>query len=362
MKSVLTVNAGSTSLKLERYELRAPLAAIAAPPAPAAARSVEPGVTSEALADWVREPVAVVAHRVVRMPSQAPAILRLDAAVQERIAAAGADAPLHDARALRVVGLIAQLRPELPQFAVSDSAFHRTLGAAASTYALPRALTQAGFHRRGYHGLSHEYAAHRGCALAGLDIERSRVVTAHLGGGSSLCAIRNGRSIDTTMGYTPLEGLPMATRSGSVDPGLLVHLLRDGMTVDALDEMLERQSGLLGISGFSGDVRELEAAHGDPDAKLALDVLAWRIRTSLGAMIAALGGVDLLTFTGGIGEHAPGIRAAALEGGLGAAALLDPARNAASLEGRIDAAESGPAICVITAREGWQLARAVAGE
>jgi acetate kinase len=353
---ILTVNSGSTSLKLERYDLAGPLHPIEAPLEPALRAEPAAGDAQHALADALREPVDLVAHRFVQLPAGAPAVTPLDAAAIARITEAGADDPLHDAAALRAVAQIRVLRPELRQFAVSDSTFHRTMPAAATTYALPRDVTGAALHRIGYHGLSHEYAAHRGCAIAALDVRRTRVVTAHIGGGSSLCAVRNGESTDTTMGYTPLEGVPMATRSGSVDPGLLLHLLRAGMTAAALEDMLEHRSGLLGISGLSGDMRELLAASDNPNARLALDVLAWRLRSSLGAMIAVLGGVDLIVFTGGIGEHAPSIRAAALAGGLGVA-VIDAAANAAVREGRIDAAP-GVAVAVVTAREGWQLARA----
>jgi acetate kinase len=208
--------------------------------------------------------------------------------------------------------------------------------------------------------LSHEYAASRACALAGIAIGTARVVTAHLGGGSSLCAVRNGTSIDTTMGYTPLEGLPMATRSGSVDPGLLIHLLRAGMSLDELERTLEQHSGLLGISGRTGDVRELLGAPGDAAARLAIDVLTWRLRASFGAMTAVLGGADLIAFTGGIGEHSGEIRAAGLDGGLGLGIRLDGERNATVSEGPIHAPDSTVAVWVIPAREGWQLARAAA--
>ncbi len=359
---VLTVNGGSTSLKLERYELTRAGSALAEPPAPSYAVQTTAADAERMLYEATRDPLDAIAHRFVRLPDGAPAVLRLDPDTDARIAAAGVDDPLHDAAALRAVAILERLRPGVPQYAVSDSAFHRTLSDAAATYALPQELTRSGLRRIGYHGLSHEYAAHRGCALAGLDVAHARVVTAHLGGGSSLCAVRNGASVDTTMGYTPLEGLPMATRSGSVDPGLLIHLLRSGMPVETLSETLERRSGLLGISGLSDDVRELLAARENPAAQLALDVLAWRLRAALGAMLAVLGGVDLIAFTGGIGEHAPQIRAAALEGGLGLGVLLDAERNAAATasEGRIDAGGSGVAIVVVAAREGWQLARAAA--
>jgi acetate kinase len=355
---ILTVNTGSTSLKLERYDLSGTLPAIAAPPD--AAFSAEPATDAaeQALRDAMREPIDAVAHRFVQLPVDAPAVTPLDAAAIARIGAAGADDPLHDAAALRAVELVRAVLPDVPQFAISDSTFHRTMPPAATTYALPREITGTTLHRIGYHGLSHEYAAHRGCALAGLDVRHARVITAHLGGGSSLCAVRDGASIDTTMGYTSLEGVPMATRSGSVDPGLLLHLLRGGMTPAALDDMLEHRSGLLGISGLSGDTRELLAAQDHPGAQLALDVLAWRLRAALGALIAVLGGADAIVFTGGIGEHAPSIRGAALAGGLGSGVTIDADLNARVHEGRISPAGSVTVI-VVGAREGWQLARAI---
>lgn len=328
---VLTVNAGSTSLKLERYDLTVPLPGLADPPAPAAAY--------DTLDDALRDPVDAVAHRFVRVPDAWEAVTRVDEAALHAVRGVASDAPLHDASAVRAVEMVARAASGVPQFAVSDSAFHRTLPEAASTYAIPRAWTRAGLRRRGFHGLSHEYAAHRGARLAGLDAAHARVVTLHLGGGSSLCAVRDGASVDTTMGYTPLDGIPMATRSGSVDPGLLVHVLREGTTLDALEETLERGSGLLGISGRSGDVRDLLAAAGDPDARLALDVLAWRTRAAFGAMVASLGGVDLAVFTGGVGEHAAPVRDAVLGG---------------------TQTWAGPfAVQVVAARENWMLARAV---
>jgi acetate kinase len=346
---ILTVNAGSTSLKLERYDLHDPVPPIAEPP--------EPVYAGDALAAALHDPVDVVAHRFVQLPPGTPAVSLLDAGMLARIRSVGADDRIHDAPALRIVEAVAALRPNVQQFAVSDSTFHRTMPPAAITYALPAAVTGSMLHRIGYHGLSHEYAAYRACALCGLDAGSSNIITAHLGGGSSLCAVRHGKSIDTTMGYTALEGLPMATRSGSVDPGLLLHLLRGEMTPAALEELLERRSGLAGISGLSGDMRELLSATDNPAAQLAIDVLTWRLRASLGAMMAVLGGVDAIVFTGGIGEHAPAIRAAALAGGLGIQIALDPARNATVREGLITATSAIP-VFVITAREGWQLARA----
>jgi acetate kinase len=359
MPRVLAVNAGSTSLKLERYELEGQLSPIERPPDPVASDSVDVGRLEAAVAGALDGGLDTIAHRIVRLPDGEPPVVRLDQNVIAAIRNVGGDAPLHDKATLEAAELIRGLRPALQQFGVADGAFHRTLPAAAATYAIPRELTRKGFRRLGYHGLSHEYAAHRGAALAGFDVRHARIVTAHLGGGSSLCAIENGASIDTTMGYTPLEGLPMTTRSGSVDPGLLLHLLKSGMGLGELDDMLERRSGLLGISGRSGDVRDLLAAcESDPDAALALDVLGWRLRAGIGAMIGVLGGVELLVFTGGIGEHAASIRAEGLRGAEAAGAKIDATRNdALAGEGRISADDSSVAVYVVHAREGWQLAR-----
>jgi acetate kinase len=352
---ILCINAGSTSLKIERYELVGAEHPIGEPPAPIISESIASDEALPALSRHLALGIDLIAHRIVHLPRSLPAVAPLDAAHLDAIAAQSADAPLHNGPALRLVAIIHGLAATLPQYGVSDSAFHRTLSPAAKTYALPLRITEQGYERIGYHGLSHEYAAHRGCALAGLRLEEARVVSAHLGGGSSLCALAHGRSIDTTMGFTPLDGVPMATRSGSIDPGILLHLLRNGMPVAELEEMLEHHSGLLGISGISGDVRELLATR-EEAAQLALDILAWRVRAAIGALIATLGGLDLLVFTGGIGEHAPLLRAKMLEGGLGFELALDRAANERSREGRIEA-PGGPPVAIVAAREGWQLAR-----
>jgi acetate kinase len=355
---ILTVNAGSTSIKLERYDLDGPVPGLASPPAPDWETQRTADEAEDALADALRFDIDVVAHRFVRMPDGAPAVLRLDADTVQGIERVAGEAPLHDSVALGAVNLLRRLRPTTPQLAVCDSAFHRTMSEAAATYAIPRELTRRGFRRIGYHGLSHEYAAHRASALAGIDVSRARVVTAHLGGGSSLCAVHDGVSVDTTMGYTPLEGLPMTTRSGSVDPGLVLHLLRDGVSLAELEDILERRSGLLGISGTTGDVRALSAMTGDPGARLALEVLCWRLRAAIGAMIGVLGGIDLLVFSGGIGEHAAQIRGAGALGAAAAGAELTEERNAAATgDSRISSDGSRVGVFVVRAREGWQLAR-----
>lgn len=354
---ILTVNTGSTSIKIAVYDQAECRRPISDPPEPLFANTVGHDEVETLLASQLDSVVQHVAHRIVRVPESMAAIVALDDRSLQGIRDASADAPLHNAPALRIVDMLSRLKPSLSQYGVSDSAFHRTLSPVAKTYAIPRALTERGLTRTGYHGISHEYAAHRACALAGIEIAKSRVITAHLGGGSSLCAVRNGQSIDTTMGFTPLEGVPMATRSGSVDPGLLIHLLRSGTPLDELEHMLEHDSGLLGISGITGDVKKLIAVNQEPSASRALGVLAWRVRAAIGALMATLGGVDLLVFTGGIGEHASVLREQILDGGLGLGVCLDSVANPQSLEGRISTSQSPVSIYCVTARENWQLAR-----
>ena len=205
-----------------------------------------------------------------------------------------------------------RLLPDAPAVAVFDTAFHRTLPDVAWRYALPAELSERLHLRRyGFHGLSHKYVSERLLHHLGRDPAGTRLITCHLGSGASVCALRDGKSVDTSMGLTPLEGLVMGTRSGDVDPGLLLYLLRtQGMTPDGLDDLLNHQSGLKGLAGQS-DVRELEQAAdaGDERATLALDIFAYRVRKYIGAYAAALGGLDALAFTGGIGEHSPPMRA-----------------------------------------------------
>jgi acetate kinase len=214
-------------------------------------------------------------------------------------------APLHMEPALAALREARAQLPELPHVAIFDTAFHATIPEEASTYALPARLRdEIGVRRYGFHGLSVQWAAEQ--------VPVARLVVCHLGGGCSVTAVRDGNSVDTTMGFTPLEGVPMATRPGSVDPGALLYLLRHHVSLDELDHTLERDSGLLGLSGLSGDVGELLAS-GDPNAALALRVFAYRVATAIGAMAVALGGLDALVFTAGVGEHAEAVREAICE-------------------------------------------------
>jgi acetate kinase len=231
------------------------------------------------------------------------------------------------------VEAVQRARPGLPGVACFDTAFHATIPAAAATYALPREWRQRWALRRyGFHGLSHAYCSGRAAELAGAAGDATlRIATCHLGAGASLAAVRGGVSVDTTMGFTPLEGLVMATRSGSVDPGLVLWLAEQAGTPPAeLAATLEHRSGLLGLAG-TADMREVvaRASAGEPDARLALDVYTHRLRASIAAMAAALGGLDLLVFTGGVGENSPEVRSEAAAG-LGFLGIrLDPGRNAA---------------------------------
>ena len=236
-------------------------------------------------------------HRVVHGGEHFTAPTRIGATVLEELDAVSALAPLHNPPALEAIRWLQQLRPTLPQWACFDTAFHASLPPEASTYALPASWRQRGCRRYGFHGLNHQHVAEA--------VPCHRLISAHLGAGCSLAAVRDGRSIDTTMGFTPLEGLVMASRSGSVDPGLLLHLQRQGLSLDALDQGLNHQSGLLGLSGLSSDWRDLRsaAAEGHSGAQLALGVFLHRLRRELGAMVASLGGVDRIALSGGIGAN-----------------------------------------------------------
>ena len=273
--------------------------------------------------------IIAVGHRVVHGgPDHAEPVL-VDDAVMARLRDLQALAPLHQPHNLAGIEAATRRLPGVPQVACFDTAFHRTHAWEADTFALPPEFYDRGIRRYGFHGLSYEY-------IAGLLAEEEpalaagRVVVAHLGNGSSLCAIRGGRSVDSTMGFTALDGVPMGTRSGQIDPGVLLHLLTaEGMDAAGVQKLLYGNCGLKGMSGISQDVRDLEASD-DPRAAAALSYFAWRVRREIGALAAALGGIDALVFTAGIGENARNLRARICEGlgFLGIAA--DPARNAAN--------------------------------
>jgi acetate kinase len=295
--------------------------------------------------------VAAVAHRVVHGGTRFREPVVIDDAVERELQGAIELAPLHNAPALAAIKRARQLLPGLPHVAVFDSAFHASIPDEAATYALPAVAREDwGIRRFGFHGLSVQWASERARV--------PRLVVCHLGGGCSVTAVRDGRSVDTTMGFTPLEGVPMATRPGSVDPGALLYLLEHHLTLEALDHMLEHESGLAGLSGLSGDVRELESSE-DPAARLALAVFTYRVATAVGAMATALGGLDALVFTAGIGENSAYVREAVCErlGFLGVE-LDQEANSSARPETTISASGSRVRVTVIEAREDVVAARA----
>lgn len=284
------------------------------------------------LLDWLdtRHPdlsLSAAGHRVVHGGADYIHPVRVDAAVLADLEKLIPLSPLHQPHNLAGIRALARLRPDLPQVACFDTAFHHTLPPRARRFALPRELDARGIRRYGFHGLSYEHIAavlpdYLGEAAAG------RVVVAHLGNGASLCALQNGRSVETSMGFTPLDGIPMASRCGALDPGVLLYLLReDEMSTAQLDDLLHHRAGLLGVSGLSGDVRTLLASD-DPRAADALELFAYRTAQSIAGHAVALEGLDALVFTAGIGEHAAPVRAAICRqlGWLGL--TLDPAANA----------------------------------
>jgi acetate kinase len=300
--------------------------------------------------DAVPDEVTAVAHRVVHGGRRFRDPVLIDDEVVRQLAAAVELAPLHNAPALAAIEQARAALPDLPHVAVFDSAFHGTIPPEAATYALPaRAREEWGIHRYGFHGLSVQWASEL--------VRVPRLIVCHLGGGCSVTAVRDGRSVDTTMGFTPLEGVPMATRAGSVDPGALLYMLEHHLTREELDRMLEHESGLLGLSGISGAVRELERSEAD-GARLALSVFTYRVALAVGAMTTAVRGLDALVFTAGIGEHSAVVRSAVCErlGHLGVALDAD-ANETAILDATVSAPDSSVRVVVIRAREDLVAAR-----
>jgi acetate kinase len=268
-------------------------------------------------------------------------------------------APLHQPHNLAPIRALAQSHPGLAQIACFDTAFHHTMPAVATRFAIPRGYETEGVRRYGFHGLSYEYIAGRLAELAP-ELARGRVIVAHLGNGASLCALKDGRSIDTTMGFTALDGLVMGTRCGDLDPGVILYLEQQhGLSPKAIETLLYKQSGLLGVSGLSGDMRALQSSD-DPRAKDAIELFVFRLAREAGALVASLGGLDGLIFTAGIGEHAPGIRAEVCRLLSWLGVRLDPAANDQN-KPVISTSDSRVAAYVIPTDEDWMIARHVLG-
>ena len=309
------------------------------------------------------EGIEAVGHRVVHGGPRYTQSIRIDGDVIKYLVTITDLAPLHMPAALAGVSAARELLPRTPGVACLDTAFHSRMPAAASTYAVPDEWRRRfGIRRYGFHGFSHAYASRRAAEMLRRSPHDLRVVTCHLGSGASLAAVRGGRSVDTTMGFTPLEGLVMATRSGSVDAGAILYLQRHADKSEAeLTEALDRQGGLLALAG-TGDMRELlrRIAAGDDDAELAFDVYIHRLRALVAAMAAAMNGLDALVFTGGVGENAPPVRAAAAAGLRFLGVELGPTLNA-SLGPDNDISAPGASVptLVVKAREDVEVAREV---
>jgi len=347
---VLTVNAGSSSIKLRVVDGDQLLESKDLPPI---------DLDADALAEL--GPADASAHRFVHGGPRFHAPVRIDGRVEAGLRALSDLAPLHQAAALQALDVTRALLPDVPAVACFDTTFHTTLPGAAATYAVPR---DWGVRRYGFHGLSHAYASRRAAELLERPLAELRTVICHLGAGASLCAVQAGRSVDTTMGFTPLEGLVMATRSGSVDPGALLWLLEHGgLTAGELGHALEHESGLLALAG-SADMNDIlaRANDGDADAILARDVYLHRLHAGIAAMAAALGGMDALVFTAGVGENAPAVRAAAAERLAFLGIRLDPAKNV-RIDGDVDLSQADGAVrtLVIHAREDLEMARQAEG-
>ena len=305
--------------------------------------------------------IAAAGHRVVHGGADYTGSVVITPEVTEAIRRLAEFAPQHNPENLAGIEAVERALPGAPQVAVFDTAFHARLPLAAAVYPGPYAWYERGIRRYGFHGISHQYCAERAAKLLRRDLVGLRLVTAHLGNGCSLAAIRDGRSVDTTMGFTPLDGLMMGTRPGSLDPGILTYLQRaDGATADQLDATLNHDSGLRGISGRSGDMRDILAARagGDGRAALAFEMYVHRLRGGIAAMLAALGGADALVFAGGVGEHAAEVRAETCAAFAFLDLRLDATRNAESpADALISAADSSMRVLIVRTREDWVIAR-----
>jgi len=299
--------------------------------------------------------LAAAGHRVVHGGTRYAGPVRIDADVIAELTRLVPLAPLHQPHPLNAIAALAKLHPALPQVACFDTSFHRSQPELATRYALPRELTDEGIRRYGFHGLSYEYIAGVLPEMLGEADARGRVVVAHLGNGASMCAIKEGRSVATTMGFTTLDGLPMSRRCGDLDPGVVLYLMQQkGMSANAINRLLYQSSGLLGVSGVSDDMKALLASD-DPNAAEAVSLFVYRIGRELGSLVAALGGFDALVFTAGIGEHAGEIRRRVCKDASWLGLQLDEARNAAGGP-RITTANSSTSAWVIPTDENLMIA------
>lgn len=346
------INAGSSSLKFAVYDQDAlvlsgqvdgigvhpRIRVMGAGEEPLAAPDIgspeTPADVLPRLLPWLRErlggrPLAAIGHRVVHGGAAHARPERVTVELLQELTDLASLAPLHQPHNLAPIRTVLEHAPDLPQVACFDTAFHRTVPEVAQAFAIPHTLAAKGVCRYGFHGLSYEYIASI-LPSAAPEIARGRVIVAHLGNGASLCALQAGRSMATTMGFSALDGLPMGTRCGELDPGVVLHLLdREGMSARQVEDLLYRQSGMLGLSGISSDFRDLLISP-DPRARFAMDVFIYRVARGIGSLAAALGGLDGIVFTAGVGENAAPVRAAICEACAWLGVELDPAANAAN--------------------------------
>ena len=307
--------------------------------------------------------IDAVGHRVVHGGEEFSESVLINDAVKNKIRSCYGIAPLHNPATMTGIEAIDALMPDVPQVAVFDTAFHQTMPAKAYMYALPyKYYTEDGVRRYGFHGTSHRYVSQRVCEFLGVDITKQRIITCHIGNGGSMAAVVGGKSIDTTMGLTPTEGLMMGTRVGDVDPGALTFLMnKHHLTADQLQTIINKESGVLGISGISNDMREIEAAiaEGNERAKLALDMYMLRITKYIGAYAAEMGGVDIIVFTGGVGENQAGLRYDVCKtlGFMGVEIDKDVNAGVRGTEAVISKADSPVKVCVIPTDEELTIAR-----
>ncbi|MEY2603961.1 MAG: acetate kinase [Verrucomicrobiota bacterium] len=304
--------------------------------------------------------IGIVGHRIVHGGKDFEQAIVITPEVKSAIARMSIFAPLHNRAELEGIEIVEKHFSNVPQVAVFDTGFHSRLPEAAAVYPGPYEWLARGIRRYGFHGINHQYCAARAAQLLGRELSSLKLVTCHLGNGCSLAAILHGRSVDTTMGFTPLDGLMMGTRSGSLDPGILTYLMREEKsTGPQLDDLLNRKSGLLGVSGLSSDMRQVVAAmkDGNERAKLAFEMFVHHLQSGIGAMIAVLGGIDALVFTAGIGENSPDMRAAACANFAFLGLTLDPAKNAQSpADQEISFSDSSVRVLIIRAQEDWAIA------
>ncbi|WP_424360754.1 acetate/propionate family kinase [Methylocystis parvus] len=382
MSAIAVVNAGSSSIKFAIFDaaeapalrLKGLIEGIGATPrarlsGPSGETLLEEDLAGEGFdhaaatrammriaAPWLNgRNIAVVGHRVVHGGGEFSAPLRVTDAILEKLAAFIPLAPLHQPHNLAVIKAILAEHPQLPQVACFDTAFHTSQPPIAQAFAIPRKYSQAGVRRYGFHGISYEYVAHRLEEIAP-DVARGRVIVAHLGNGASLCAMKGGKSVASTMGFTAVDGLVMGTRCGAIDPGVLVHMI-DRYAFDArdLEDLIYRKSGLLGVSNISSDMRTLRASS-EPEAKEAIALFVYRIVREIGSLTAALGGLDAIVFTGGIGENDADTRAEVASGCAWLGVALDDAANGAS-SAKISALNSTVEVYVIPTNEELEIAQ-----